>query len=326
MKTPNFWKNKNIVSLILYPLSVIYYGMYKLRVLINASPYKSKIPLICIGNTVTGGAGKTPFAIELGKILNKNKIKFAYLSKGYGGNFEGFMKVNFKKHNSNLVGDESLLLSEISDTFICKNRVDGLKKLNQSGAKYKYIIMDDGLQNPTFKKDFGILVIDGNYGLGNGFILPAGALREGLFDSLKKVQLVILMGKDKFNLRKIIAKNKSVKIIKGEIKEVAKAKFKKNKYVAFSGIARPEKFFDSLKKVGVKVLKKIPFADHYKYSNDDIKNLFDIAKKSKCKLITTKKDWVRIDKKYQSKIEYLDIEIELNNSKIIEKLLVRNDR
>jgi tetraacyldisaccharide 4'-kinase len=329
LKTPQFWKNKNILSLLLYPLSLLYYAGYKLRILFSRFPYKSKAMIICIGNIVAGGAGKTPFALELGKILKKNKMKFAYLSKGYGGCFKGFMKVNTKRHNATLVGDEPLLLSEIADTFVCKDRVNGLKNINKF-KKYKYIIMDDGLQNPTFKKDFEILVINGEYGLGNGFILPAGALRERLSDSLKKAQVVVLIGEDRQRLRYIIAENKKVKLIYGEIKEIAKSQFAGANYIAFSGIGHPEKFFKSLKKAGIKTFKEIPFPDHYQYGDIDMKKLLARATRLRCKLITTKKDWVRIDKRYRSKVEYLDIKIEFNNQEDLIKLIkinrIKNDK
>jgi len=324
MKMPKFWNTINIFSIALYPLSLLYYAIYKFRILINITPYKSKIPVICIGNNIVGGAGKTPTALQLGKTLKKSKIPFAYLSKGYGGNITKFTQVNPKIHTAKQVGDEPLLLSEMSDTFICKNRVQALKALNSPkyNSKYKYIIVDDGLQNPTFYKNKSILVIDGKYGLGNNLILPAGSLREKLTDSLKKVQLVILMNKNNRQIEQAIKKYK-IPLLKGTIKSILKPSLKKSKFIAFSGIGKPEKFFQTLKSAKIKTIQQNPYPDHYQYTNNEIQNLITQAQKSNSQLITTKKDWVRIDKKYQNKIKYLDIEIKFDKPQIINKFLLK---
>ena len=117
MKTPKFWNNKNIVAFLLLPLSMLYYFIYKLRCFINFNPYNSKIPVICVGNIVAGGAGKTPTAIEIAKILKQNNKTFCFLSKGYGGKFKGVVKLD-NNSIAEVVGDEPLLLFEFGDVFV----------------------------------------------------------------------------------------------------------------------------------------------------------------------------------------------------------------
>lgn len=170
--------------------------------------------------------------------------------------------------------------------------------------------MDDGLQNPSLIKDFSILIIDGNYGFGNEFILPAGPLRQRIKTGLKNIDLIFIIGEDKLNLAK---KLPNKKIISAQIKVINTAKKNAKPVIAFCGIGRPDKFFASLKKANYKVIQEISFADHYFYQEKDIDILLNQARKSKANLITTKKDWIKFSKENQKKIEYLDIEIELQN-------------
>lgn len=295
MKTPIFWDNKNVVSYILYPFSIIYYVLHKLRCFININPYKSKIKTICIGNLIAGGAGKTPVAIEVAKYLKSKNKTFCFLSKGYGGNFENVIKLN-ENSNSDLVGDEPLILYNYGDVFVSKNRVSGLKYINDN-FDYDYIIIDDGLQNPTFIKDKRILVIDGNFGFGNGFILPSGPMRDKI--NKDHYDLVVINGEDKHNVKKYF-KN----VINSEI-VIDNYIDKSKEYIAFCGLGRPEKFKNTLINNNIKVKDFIIFEDHYKYNKKDIEKL----KNYNYKLITTEKDWVKIK---DEEIIFLKISLKLN--------------
>jgi len=310
MRTPNFWKSKNLSAYLLYPFSLLYYFGYKLRIFFT-KPYISKIPVICIGNVVAGGAGKTPIAIEVGKILKSKKINFAYLSKGYSGCFEGVVKVDNKKHNAKFVGDEPLMLSEIADTYVCKNRKQGLQFLQNK--KYKFIVVDDGLQNPSFYKNKSVLVVDSEYGVGNGFVLPAGPLREKLNYVLDRVDLIVVNNnKNKIKTEKPIVYTK--------LEVINKNDFENKKVIAFAGIARPEKFFKTLEQIKCEIVKKVSFEDHYLYKDNDIEYLLRLAEKNKCNLVTTLKDWVRLSEKYKKVVKYVDIKILFENKNLLEKL------
>lgn len=311
MRTPKLWKSKNIFSIFLFPLSLIYSLFRKLHVYFSKEYKSKKLNIICIGNLTAGGNGKTPVAIKIGEIFKENGKNFAYLSKGYKGKINDFVKVNSKKHTYLDVGDEPLLLSKIADTFVCKNRKKAIQILEKE-YNYDFIIMDDGFQNPTIYKNKNIIIIDGEYGIGNGFLLPAGPLRENLKDAIKRIDFVIIIENDRQNLEEYFLKN-NIKVFKANIKEKIENINNNQKYIAFSGIGRPEKFFNSLKKVGCNVIKEISFEDHHIYTNNEIEKILLTAKKENAKVITTSKDWIKLSSDYQNQIDVLEIEIDLLN-------------
>lgn len=305
MKTPQFWQKKNLISYLLLPLTWIYILASHLRNFF-ISPTKINKPIICIGNFTAGGAGKTPIALAIGKMLKEMKVDFAYLGHGFKAKNDDLIVVNKDLNNAAEVGDEALLLSEISDVFIAKNRVIAAKKIEEIPEK-KLIIMDDGLQNPSLKKDLKILVIDGEYGFGNNMILPAGPLRIKPSRAIKNIDLVIIIGEDRFNLAQ---KFKDKKVILAKIIVTNQKQIVGKNFIAFCGIGRPEKFFNSLKKSGYNLIKEISFPDHYPYNKKDLEELLALSKRDKTVLITTKKDFVKFDKKYKKQIQFLDIEVE----------------
>jgi tetraacyldisaccharide 4'-kinase len=302
MKQPTFWQHKYILSIIMLPLAVAYLLASFLRKLF-ISQYTPTIPVICIGNVTVGGAGKTPTAIAIAKIMQGQGKKVVFLSRGYGGKLQGPVVVDGAIHTASDTGDEPLLLSKIATTIIGCDRRKGAQMAAQIGADI--IIMDDGLQNPSIKKTLSLLVIDGNYGIGNGLILPAGPLRESVKNALAKTAAVIFIGDDKHN---ILPKLGAANIIKAKIVAVENSARDK-KYVAFAGIANPEKFFNSLQQYKYNVVEKFSFADHYNYSENDVENLRKVAAKNGAILITTEKDFVRLAKKQQENMQVLPIEI-----------------
>ena len=319
MKTPQFWHTKNFIAYLLLPFSLLYLFGHFLN-FFRKIPTRINKPIICVGNLVAGGAGKTPVAIAIGEMLKELNIDFAYLSAGHGGKIKNFTSVNAKEYDSKAVGDEPLLLSEVATAFVSKNRLFGAKQIALMPEK-KLIVMDDGLQNPTLIKDFSIMVIDGNYGFGNGFIIPCGPLREPVWIGIKKADLVIIVGEDKSRIAKNFCRGK--KIIKAKIKTVNGKKFHKKSVIAFCGIGRPEKFFDSLKQNNTNIITKFSYADHHQYQEREIRKMINLAKKNKVRLVTTKKDWVRLEKMYQKQIDYLDIKIEFDDPSYLKDKLIK---
>jgi len=311
MRTPKLWKSKNIFSIFLFPLSLIYGFFRKIHKTFSKEYKSKKLNIVCIGNLTAGGNGKTPVAIKIGEIFKQNGKNFAYLSKGYKGKINDFVKVDSKKHTYLDVGDEPLLLSKIVDTFVCKNRKKAIQIL-ENKYNYDFIIMDDGFQNPTIYKNKNIIIVDGEYGIGNGFLLPAGPLRENLKDAIKRIDFVIIIGNDRQNLEEYFLKN-NIKVFKANIKEKIENINNNQKYIAFSGIGRPEKFFNSLKKVGYNTIKEISFEDHHIYTNNEIEKILLTAKKENAKVITTSKDWIKLSSDYRNQIDVLEIEIDLLN-------------
>lgn len=324
MKTPDFWLKKSLISNILMPFSWLYQFIFALNVKFSKAK-KYKTPIICIGNLTAGGSGKTPTALALGKILAKNNIKFAFLSRGYKGKKQEAIKVN-NQMDWREIGDELLLLSEEFDAFMAKNRSHGLELIDK--GEYQLSILDDGMQNYSIKKDLSFLVVDSKIKFGNKMLLPAGPLREKIDSGLKKSDLIIVIGGIDDELKEILAQ----KISKNEVIEakiVAKNldNFQNKELLAFCGLAYPEKFFSFLTKSGLNVVDKIAFADHYSYKKTDLENLIRKSQNNKQKLITTKKDWVKFDDDIKKQIEYLDIELEFDNVELIFdriKLILKN--
>ena len=317
MKAPRFWHKKTFISFLLLPISWLY-GFAVIWRYFFATPKKVDKPVICIGNLVAGGAGKTPVAIEIGYILKDLGIDFAYLSYGYGRKSDEFLQVFPNETSAIEAGDEPILLSEIHDTFVSSNRIFGAEKIAQMETK-QLIILDDGFQNPFLFKDLQILVVDAGYGFGNEFLIPAGPLREPIFFGTKRADLVIIIGEDISNIARYFSDKK---IIYGKIIPINNESFIGEDIVAFCGIGRPKKFFDSLKDIDAKVIKKIQYPDHYLYNHQDLNNLIAFAKDNNAKLVTTKKDWVRIEPDYQDKIEFLDIRIEFDNPDLIRETIL----
>jgi len=281
-----FWSKRGILNFLLLPFS----GFYLLVHLINfygRKPKRVAAKVICLGNIMVGGAGKTPLAIALGKALLKQGKKVAFISRGYKGALSSAtaVRVDARTHTFKEVGDEPLLLAQIAPTYICTNRYFAARLAEEEGADT--LIMDDGLQNNTLVKDISILVCDGKYGLGNGFILPAGPLREPFSFVSQLIDYVFCYDK------KLQFSDKKSFIGKTEV--VTKG-LKGKRYIALCGIATPEKFLASLRQSGAVVVAKFIFPDHHPFSELEIANVLAAARKHKAQIITTAKDYVRLPK------------------------------
>lgn len=284
--TPKFWyAPRGIISYALLPVAWVYQLFHCLNQSLKPKAYQSSIPIICIGNAVAGGSGKTPTAMALMKlIIATGGFKSpCFLTRGYGGDIQ--------------YSDEAELLKKIAPTIIAANRAAGAKSAEQQ--KHDLIIMDDGLMNKALKKDITFLVIDRAVDFGNGMTIPAGPLREPLSKILPKSDAVICIGE-------ILLSDKPV--FAAQIKPTVT--LPKDKYIAFAGLGRPEKFLETLVNLDVEVIGWHEFADHHPYSNADIENLATLAKAQNAKLITTEKDFARIPEKYKSEIMVLPIELE----------------
>ncbi len=307
---PKFWKKRGFLAEVTLPFSVFYYIFVLIKNKFSAKPEKLNVPIICIGNIVAGGSGKTPVAIEVGKIIGKFNKKYAFVSRGYGGKITEPTKVDIKKHTAHDVGDEPLLLARAAPCYIAKNRIEGAKAAIKDGAEI--IILDDGMQNNSIEKDLIIMTVDGGFGFGNGLLLPAGPLRGKLQDALQKVDATIIIGKDKMQISNDIADK--TPIIHATIKHTDN--IDKNQYIAFAGIGRPQKFFDSLVEEGVEIIEEVSFSDHYKYKKKDIKKLFQLAEEKEAKLITTEKDAIRLSVEDREKIAIFPIEVKWSDEVI----------
>lgn len=312
LKTPEFWYKKNIYSkiksFILFPLSILWVLIDELKRHFSKT-YKSKLKVVCVGNLTVGGTGKTPFSIYTYKLLKNLGYNPVFLTRGYGGLKKGPLEV-INKHHFQDVGDEALLLSKVGTTIVSKNRSLGAKFIENHKNKFNVIIMDDGLQNYQLKQDVKILLVDKYLKLGNGYCLPAGPLRQPIKRGLNNIDKIILTGENHKN-EKDLFKSFDISVIKSNIKTTSLPKVKKEKLLAFCGLANPNKFFDTLKKDGYEISFTRKFPDHYVYRKNDINKLILDANNRKLKLITTEKDYVKITEN-KKHIHFLPMELELS--------------
>ena len=297
MITPNFWNDKGVVSTVLLPFSWLYGAIVQFR--LKKTGYKSKAKVICVGNVTAGGVGKTPVCMTLAeKYINEGK-KVCFVTRGYKGELKNII-VDLNKQSAVETGDEARLLANVATTIISPDRANGAKMAEDLG--FDIIIMDDGFQNPSLVKDESVIVFDGKVGISNGRVLPAGPLRETLENGEKRATYAIIMGEDKTGLADRI----SIPCYLGKV-EPEHLDIEGAKVLAFAGIGRPSKFYETLKSLGYDVVETKDFADHYAYTKADIDALKEKAKAKGLLLITTEKDIVKLDEDMRKDIHCLKI-------------------
>ena len=295
IKTPQFWSRDKsspapLVELALSPISALYQTIHKINQKQKA-PYKSHVPVICVGNAVAGGSGKTPTAIALKHLLKNDKPKIHFLTRGYKGSLQSTTIVDFEYHDAGSVGDEAMLLSRHAPTIKSIDRPKGLKIAEDVHSNL--VIMDDGLQNNSVEKTISLCVIDGHSGLGNGKTIPAGPLRENLENIFAKTDAFILMNDDKTGIKNTLEAQKPV--FHAKIEALAPENHAKNiKIVAFAGLGRPEKFKTTLESLGYEIAGWHPYPDHHVYKTNELNSLKEKAERLNATLITTEKDAARI--------------------------------
>ena len=303
MKAPHFWsagldpKSREAAPLtrfLLTPFSALYLWGLK-RKLAQTVPEAAPVPVICIGNLTAGGAGKTPVTDAIRSRINSAGLRAASLSRGHGGAEPGPLKVDTAAHTYQQTGDEPLLLAASGEAWIGRKRPDAARAMAADGVEV--IIMDDGHQYPSLKKDLTLIVIDAGAPFGNGEVLPKGPLREKVPDGLARADAVILMGEGPVP-REVTASD--LPVLRARLAPLAPPP--PGPLVAFAGIGRPQKFFDSLAEAGGDVQDAIPFADHHPYSPADIKFLKSLAARDQARLITTTKDHVRLPPEVRQEI------------------------
>ncbi|MBO6826219.1 MAG: tetraacyldisaccharide 4'-kinase [Sneathiella sp.] len=318
MKAPKFWKRggNSVFQQLLRPLSAVYAFMDKLN-RARVHPQSVGIPVICIGNVVAGGAGKTPVAIAIARFLLAKGHKVHFLSRGYGGSHKGPLRVVLDVHGATEVGDEPLILASVAPTWISQDRVDGARAAEAAGAEV--IIMDDGFQNPSLVKDISLLVVDGGYGVGNGYLLPAGPLRETWLSAITRADAVIVVDPTEESAR---LSSGGIPLFNAKIvPQDLQSEIVGEKVVAFAGIGRPQKFFKSLLNVGIDVIETVEFPDHHKFSQDDIMKLVELAAANDAALVTTRKDYVRLSTDAKLMTTVFDIDLSFEQPGRLQKLL-----
>lgn len=287
MRAPDFWRRPGLLPTLLSPVAAAYDLIGRQR-RAGVAGLSLPIPVICVGNLVLGGAGKTPVALALAETLMQRGLKPNFLTRGYGGSLAGPLLVDPKRHSAQDVGDEPLLLAGRAPTLVSRDRPAGARMALEQGAEV--LIMDDGFQNPSLQKDCSFLVVDAAYGFGNGKVFPAGPLREGLADGLTRADAMVLLRGGEPAIAPMLAEGLPCLGARLEPQH----DLPEGRYFAFAGIGRPEKFFASLKLVGVDLAGSLAFPDHHRYAAEDLARLRREAEAARAQLITTEKDLVRL--------------------------------
>ncbi|HZT51804.1 MAG TPA: tetraacyldisaccharide 4'-kinase [Stellaceae bacterium] len=311
---PEFWARRGALSLLLAPLGCAYDAAGAARRAI-IRPYRAPVPVICVGNLVAGGAGKTPVVADLARRLTARGVAVHVLSRGYGGALAGPVRVDPDQHDAAAVGDEPLMLARSAPSWIARDRAAGARAATAAGAQA--ILMDDGLQNPTLAKTLSLVVLDGDYGFGNRRVIPAGPLRESIASGLARADAVVMLGADRTGAAAFLG---SIPVLQAEPRP-AGAKLAGRRLVAFAGIGRPQKFFDHFARTGAEVVVARGFPDHHPYSARELEELAAAARQAEAELITTEKDWVRLAPAWRSRIAYLPLTIEWQDERALDALL-----
>tara|TARA_B100001248_G_scaffold258614_1_gene243108 strand:+ start:3932 stop:4864 length:933 start_codon:yes stop_codon:yes gene_type:complete len=294
---PKFWDKENsLIALLLSPLSLV----TELIIFIKRKiilPSNFNIPIVCIGNIYLGGTGKTPLSILVAKELKKKKKNNAIVRKYYPDHI-----------------DEYDLIKESFQNLITNSyREDAINEAKLNG--YDGVILDDGFQDFKINKDLSILCFNSSQLIGNGFLIPAGPLRESL-NAIRRANVIVINGNKILNFEKRVHKiNKNIKFFYSKYKLENVRRFKNKKILAFAGIGNPENFFDLLEENNLDLKKKIIFPDHYKFERKELLKIISFAKKNRLKIITTEKDYYRIKEFKLRDINFLKLNLEIKNKK-----------
>ena len=304
---PNFWKETNLVSILLFPISLI----VKLIVLMRKTFTKElefEIPVICVGNIYLGGTGKTPLSINLGKelsILNKKPV---------------IIRKYYKHHKD----EYSLIRENFKHLITKKDRKNAIKNAVQNG--FDTVILDDGFQDYKIKKNLNIVCFN-NQLLGNGMLIPAGPLRESV-DSLKSAHIIIINGDQNIDFeRKLLEINNEISIFYSRYQLIDIEKYRGKKLFVIAGIGNPENFFELIRSQNLNIIKELSFPDHYQFSKSEILNIINDARKNGYQVVMTEKDYHRVKDYNFTEIHYMKVKLEIAEKKeFLNKVLTVYDK
>jgi tetraacyldisaccharide 4'-kinase len=317
MRTPAFWyRPAGPLARLLSPLGAAYGAGGALRQR-RARPRRAPSPVVCVGNLVAGGAGKTPVAIALALALDARGWQPAFLTRGHGGSRRGPYWVDAMRDSASEVGDEPLLLARHARCLLSRDRAAGAAALAGSGI----IVMDDGHQNPSLVKDLSLVVVDGAVGFGNGFLIPAGPLRETVERGLARADALVILGDDRTGAAR---RAPGIPVLHADLRPGDDAvDLLGRRVLAFAGIGRPEKFFDTVRAVGAEIVAALPFADHHAYTEAEIRRIAADAEAAGAVPLTTEKDAVRLPPALRPNVRVLPVRCVWRDPAALDTLLDR---
>ena len=319
MRAPEFWHEPpGLVAGLLTPFGIAFDAASRLRRAV-ARPYRAPVPVICVGNLVAGGSGKTPVVLSLVELLKARGMAPQVISRGYGGRLAGPVRVDATLHDAAAVGDEPLLIAARAPCWVARDRAAGVRAAVSAGAEA--ILLDDGFQNPSVAKDLSMVVVDAGYGFGNRRVIPAGPLREAVSAGLARADAIVAIG-DEPKTRDLGAA--PCPTLAAELYPIDGERFAGARIVAFAGIGQPEKFFASVRGLGAVLAACQAFPDHHPFRDNEIARLHELAERESATLLTTAKDWVRLPPALRSGIEVLEVEIRWRDPDMVEQLLANS--
>lgn len=319
MRQPFWWQRRGVVALSLWPLTLLWRGGAALRNLLK-QPRDVSVPVIAIGNVTAGGGGKTPTTQWIAEWCRRHHITVHIISRGYGGTQPAEPhRVDPATDRASYTGDEPLLLAQTTPVWVCRDRHKAAQAAIAAGATL--ILLDDGAQQRQLATDATILVFDGGFGIGNAMLMPAGPLREDWQSAVSRADLLAVIGTADTAFLATLQTNSAAPLALAQF--IGLQPVPTGPLLAFSGIARPEKFFNYLREQGAELVDSVAFADHHPYQIEEIELLLERAEASDAQLISTAKDWIRIPQCYQSQVIRLDGELRWQGGNPLEAWLLR---
>ncbi|KAB0682986.1 tetraacyldisaccharide 4'-kinase [Aureimonas leprariae] len=293
-ETPAFWwRAPGWQTACLAPFASAY-GAAAARRLERGERAEAGVPVVCVGNFTVGGGGKTPTAIALGRAARAEGLSPGFVSRGHGGALREATLVDLAHHHAGLVGDEPMLLAQEAPTAVAADRKRAAALLVAAGADF--LVMDDGFQSARLAADLTLVAIDAGRGLGNARVVPAGPLRAPLRDQIRHADALLVIGRGSAGdaaIRLTARSNRPV--FEARLLAREAERFRERRVFAFAGIADPEKFYRSLREAGATLAGARDFPDHHRFSEEEMHDLREAARRAGADLVTTAKDLVRLE-------------------------------
>lgn len=313
MRPPAFWQRDGVLPRLLAPAGAVVAELTARRM--GRAGWRAPVPVLCCGNAGVGGAGKTTVVLDLVRRLTARGVAVHCLTRGYGGRARGVLRVDPARHDAGLVGDEPLLLAAVAPTWVAANRGASARAAVAAGARA--LLMDDGLQNLTLIKDASLLVVDGAVGFGNGRVMPAGPLREGIAAAAARCRAAVLIGPDLAGVREALPVG--LPVLAATLK--ADAALDGLRVLAFCGIARPGKFHDTLRRAGATVAECIDFPDHHRFDDAELDRVLARAAALGATPVTTPKDAVRLPDAMRRRVRVVGVALQWDDPAALDRLL-----